>query len=687
MIPHLSESALILAPHGRDARIAAGILSEAGLLVHICPSLDALMQGLQQGAGLGLITEESLRTENLNPLAGWLQQQPEWSDFPFILLTHKGGGLERNPAAQRFLDVLGNVTFLERPFHPTTLISLVRSGIRGRRRQYDARSRLEELHRGSEKYRSLFESIDAGFCIVQPEYDEAGQLRDFVFQETNPAFEQQTGLANTAGLSIRAMVPGDEWKWIEIFSEVAKSGKHARFEYQAVALGDRRWFDVYAFGVGARGSQRVAVLFNDISQRRSMEQALRDNEDRLRRLNETLEARVVERTSELAQAQDALRQSQKLEAIGQLTGGVAHDFNNLLMAIMSSMTLLRRRVPDDPALHRLIDNALQATDRGAALTQRMLAFARRQDLSPERLNIVDVVRDIADLVQRTLGPSWPLELQFPATLSPVVADQNQLELALVNLALNARDAMPEGGVIRVAAEQRRLPDAEIPGVKPGWYVGASLIDTGHGMDAATLLRATEPFFTTKGVGKGTGLGLSMIYGLAEQLGGTFTLRSAPGQGTKATLWLPAATEAQPEVLRAVAEPKAGVMPVKNLKILAVDDDGLILMNTAALLEDLGHVVIEAASGSEALARMEDNPDIDLLITDQAMPNMTGIQLIRKVFATRPDLPVIIATGYGEAPREFEGKIVKIGKPFSQNELADALSQAVCKRGSRLCADI
>jgi CheY-like chemotaxis protein len=351
------------------------------------------------------------------------------------------------------------------------------------------------------------------------------------------------------------------------------------------------------------------------------------------------------------------------------------------------MTLLRRRVPQDPALLRLIDNALQATDRGAALTQRMLAFARRQDLSPERLNVVDVVRGIADLVQRTLGPSWPLELQFPVTLSPVVADQNQLELALVNLALNARDAMPDGGVIRVAAEQRQLPDAEIPGVVPGLYVGASLIDTGHGMDAATLRRATEPFFTTKGVGKGTGLGLSMIYGLAEQLGGTFTLHSAPEQGTRATLWLPAATAVQPEGVRPVAEAPAGELPIKSLKILAVDDDGLILMNTSALLEDLGHVVVEASSGSEALDKMQDHPDIDLLITDQAMPNMTGIQLIRKVFATRPDLPVIIATGYGDAPREFEGKIVKIGKPFSQNELAAALFQAFCKRNSRVCAGI
>ena len=678
VIPELSQRALILAPHGRDAAIAADLLTEAGLGAHICASLDALMHELRAGAGLGVITEESLRSENLNPLAEWLDQQPEWSDFPFILLTHKGGGIERNPAALRFVEVLGNVTFLERPFHPTTLISLVKSAVRGRRRQYDTRSHLEELRRSNQKYRSLFESIDAGFCIITPVHDESGRLDDFVFQETNPAFEQQTGLADTTGQSIRAMVPGEDWKWFEIFAEVAATGRHVRSEYHATALGDDRWFDVYAFGIGETGAPRVALLFNDITQRRSMEQALRDNDERLRRLNETLEARVTARTNELALAQDALRQSQKLEAIGQLTGGVAHDFNNLLMAILSSMTLLRRRVPDDAALHRLIDNALQATDRGAALTQRMLAFARRQDLTPERLDVIDVVRGIADLVQRTLGPSWPLELQFPVSLAPVLADQNQLELAMVNLALNARDAMAEGGVIRVVAEQRSLPDAEIPGVERGVYVGVSLIDTGHGMDAATLMRATEPFFTTKGVGKGTGLGLSMIYGLAEQLGGTFTLRSAPGEGTTATLWLPAATAAPLDAPRAVNEPRSTAKPLENLKILAVDDDGLILMNTSALLEDLGHTVIEASSGSEALEIMHDHPDIDVLITDQAMPNMTGVQLIQKIFATRPNLPVVIATGYGEAPREFEGKTVKIGKPFSQKELADALHEAVCQ---------
>lgn len=685
MIPHLSERVLILAPHGRDAQLADAMLREAGFLTGICGTMNDLQAAVARGAGCALLTEESLHSADLHPLAAWLDAQQEWSDFPFILLTRKGGGIERNPAAQRFLDVLGNVNFLERPFHPTTLISLAQSALRGRRRQYEARSRLEELQRGAEKYRSLFNSIDAGFCIIDMVYGPDGNPVDYVFLETNPAFERQTGLASAVGRSIRGMVPEHEQKWFDIYAKVAENGGHHRFEEHAEAMGDI-WYDVYAFKTGDPAGRQVAVLFNDISPRRKMEHVLRENEERLRRMNETLETRVIERTAELTRAQDALRQSQKLEAIGQLTGGVAHDFNNLLMAIMSSLTLLRRRVPDDPALHRLIDNALQGTERGAALTQRMLAFARRQDLSPERLDVEELVRNIAELIQRTVGPSWPLELRFPAEMPPVLADTNQLEMALVNLAVNARDAMPGGGTIQIVTERRDLPDREISGVQPGVYIGLSVVDTGHGMDPETLERATEPFFTTKGVGKGTGLGLSMIHGLARQLEGTFTLNSAQDKGTRATLWLPAAEEETPvESSSPWVRDSADGSGVGSLKVLAVDDDGLILLNTSALLEDLGHTVLEASSGAEALELMDQFPDIDLLITDQAMPGMTGVQLVERITETRPGLPIVLATGYGELPPGFEEKIIKLNKPFSQALLKDTIEQAFKRAAAQLAA--
>ncbi|MCE7798158.1 PAS domain-containing protein [Sphingobium sufflavum] len=415
------------------------------------------------------------------------------------------------------------------------------------------------------------------------------------------------------------------------------------------------------------GYRLIGVIY-DVTQAKEQEAALRD-------LNDTLESRVEEEVAIRQQAEEALRQAQKMEAVGQLTGGIAHDFNNLLMAIMSSMTLLRKRVPADPALYRLIDNALQGAHRGAALTQRMLAFARRQDLTSERIGVDALIEGMRDLVERTLGPAWSLDLSFQTNLPQIVADTNQLEMALLNLAVNARDAMPGGGIIRITTEYRRVAEGDIAGLAAGAYVGLSVIDTGEGMGPETLKRATEPFFTTKGVGKGTGLGLSMIHGLAKQLNGIFTLASAVGKGTTATLWLPVAGG---DVRGAVSVAPKPELPshAQRLKILAVDDDSLILMNTAALLEDLGHEVLEGNSGEEALDLLRDNPDIDILITDLAMPNMTGIELADHATDIRADLPIILASGYGDVPTGAQQRIIRLGKPFGQAILAQAIREAM-----------
>jgi PAS domain S-box-containing protein len=370
-------------------------------------------------------------------------------------------------------------------------------------------------------------------------------------------------------------------------------------------------------------------------------------------------------------AREALFQSQKMEAIGQLTGGVAHDFNNLLMAILSSLTLLERRVSGDASTQRLIDNARQGAERGAALTQRMLAFARRQELNPEPVDIPALVRGMTDLLQRTLGPSHPIGLQFPLSLSWVLADANQLEMALLNLAVNARDAMPDGGAISITASEATVEDRTIDGLAPGRYVKLAVIDTGSGMDAATLARATEPFFTTKGVGKGTGLGLSMIHGLAEQMKGELVLRSEVGRGTTAELWLPVTAMRQDAAVVPISAPEAIDQP-RNLRVLAVDDDSLVLMNTAALLEDMGYVVTEANSAAEALTFFNHGSEFDLLITDQAMPGMVGTQLIEKTRELVPDLPVILASGYGELPEATIHNVIKLAKPFAQAQLAAAI---------------
>ncbi|MDP1837873.1 MAG: PAS domain S-box protein [Reyranella sp.] len=371
-------------------------------------------------------------------------------------------------------------------------------------------------------------------------------------------------------------------------------------------------------------------------------------------------------------AREALFQSQKMDAVGQLTGGIAHDFNNLLTAVLGSLELVRRRLPEDPRITGLVDNAIQAAQRGASLTQRMLAFARRQELDPEPIDVPTLVRGMTDLLQRSLGPSIEIETRFPLALGLVQADANQLEMALLNLAVNARDAMADGGRIVVAAREESVALGGAADLKPGRYICLSVADSGEGMDEATLARAMEPFFTTKGIGKGTGLGLSMIHGMAAQLGGQLVLKSQKGEGTTAELWLPASTMVaepveRPQPPSAVAAPKA-----TPLVVLAVDDDALVLMNTAAMLEDLGHKVLQAMSGRKALEILQKEKHVDLLIVDQAMPQMTGTQLIEAIRADRPDLPILLATGYAELPAGTGVGIPRLSKPFGQQHLADAV---------------
>jgi PAS domain S-box-containing protein len=372
----------------------------------------------------------------------------------------------------------------------------------------------------------------------------------------------------------------------------------------------------------------------------------------------------------LDRAREALFQSQKMDAVGQLTGGVAHDFNNLLMAVMGSLELLRKRLPDDPRQHRLLDNAMAGAKRGATLTQRMLSFARRQQLDARALDLPVLVRGMTDLLERSLGADTQIETDFPPALSKIVADENQLELALLNLCVNARDAMKAGGRIVIAAREQQVGAGSDTGLPAGDYVCLCVTDNGEGMDAETLARATEPFFTTKGVGKGTGLGLSMVHGMAEQMGGRLMIKSKPGEGTTAEIWLPAMGGAA-EHRRAPAE-AAPAPSTRKLRVLAVDDDRLVLFNTTAMLEDLGHVVVEASSGDEALGLLRQQ-DFDLMITDQAMPKMTGVQLIEAVARDWPALPVILATGYAEIPGGTDVKAPKLAKPFSEKQLAQALT--------------
>ncbi|MGN6482383.1 ATP-binding protein [Luteibacter sp.] len=380
--------------------------------------------------------------------------------------------------------------------------------------------------------------------------------------------------------------------------------------------------------------------------------------------------------NELEKAREQLAQSQKMEAIGQLTGGMAHDFNNLLMSVQSGLELLRARLPDDERTRSIFDTTLGGVTRGARLTQRLLAFARRQELSPTAVNLATLVHGLSDLVHPMLGSSITIASTLPFGLAPALVDANQLELALLNLVVNARDAMPEGGHIDITATAARHSDGNALGLPEGDYVALMVRDKGHGMSADALARAIEPFFTTKGVGKGTGLGLSMVHGLAEQSGGRLVLTSAEGQGTTATIWLPVARPASghgPDPAR------GGMLPTAQgpqLRILFVDDDPLVRVTVAALLEDMGHWVVSSESGAQALASLDAKTPYDVLLTDYAMPGMTGTELIVHARQRVPHLAAVIATGYAETTIDPALGVVRLAKPFSRAALDAALRQVL-----------
>jgi PAS domain S-box-containing protein len=428
--------------------------------------------------------------------------------------------------------------------------------------------------------------------------------------------------------------------------QAGREGKSAGEGWLVRKDGSRFWAETSIVVVRNESGEAVgfAKIVRDVSERRQAQEAL-------------------ERT------RDALVMSQKMDTIGQLTGGVAHDFNNLLAAVLGSLELLKKRVQmDDPKIHRLVDNAIQGALRGASLTQRMLAFARKQDLKPVVVDVRELVRGMTALLKFDAGVR--IETPFPMELPKVKVDANQLELAVLNLAVNASDAMPTGGVITIAAREEQSAEE----VETKRYVALSVTDSGCGMDDETLKHAQEPFFTTKGVGKGTGLGLSMVHGLAEQSGGRLVLKSRLGEGTTAEIWLPIAEEP------AIAEKQESSTSIprisRRLSVLVVDDDMLVLENTAAMLEDLGHTVVEARSGEEALSLLRRTRTVDLVVTDYAMPGMTGLQLADAVAADRPGTVILLSTGYAELPRGGRSTLPRISKPFDQLALARAIEMVM-----------
>jgi PAS domain S-box-containing protein len=440
--------------------------------------------------------------------------------------------------------------------------------------------------------------------------------------------------------------------------------------------GEEAYFDV-SFGHW-RADERVFVttIWRDVTERIAAAAALQ-------RSNEELEARVVERTREREVALAQLFESQKIETIGQLTGGVAHDFNNLLAVILSSLTMLKKAIPVDPRTSRLLEGAIQGAERGATLTGRLLAFARRQELKLEAVEIQHLIPEMLDFLRQSTGPNISINVDIPADVHPVRIDANQLELAIMNLAVNARDAMPAGGSLTIACRNEEADDTKDrpKTLPPGAYVRLSIADTGQGMSDSTLVKAMEPFFTTKGIGKGTGLGLSMVNGLTAQAGGGMHISSELGKGTVVTLWLPCARkEDVPQTLRhQVSPPPKGL--ARSLRVLLVEDDLLVSMSTADMLTDLGHDVFEVPSAAEALRVLQTNARFDVVVTDYSMPGMNGLDLATNIRRTSRELPIILATGYAELPAHEAFEFPRLGKPYTQDGLARALAAAVDTAGN------
>ncbi|WP_157710668.1 ATP-binding protein [Pseudomonas sp. PB120] len=511
-----SERAIILAPLGRDSQIALMMLKEAGYEGIVTRDLGGLCGELELGAGLLLIASEALLGVDLEPLLALIEQQPAWSDLPIVLLTYHGGP-EQNPAS-RFSPQLGNVTFLERPFHPVTLISLVTTALRGRRRQYEARDRLVDLSQ---------------------------------------------------------------------------------------------------------------------------------SELRLQTTLETLEQQVEERTAQLRHNEEALRQSQKMEAVGQLTGGIAHDFNNMLTGIIGSLELLRRRLARGRTedLDSLIDLGVTSANRAAGLTHRLLAFSRRQSLDSKPVQMNTLVESMGELLQRSINESIQLDMHLSDGLWVAEADPNQLESALLNLVINARDAMPNGGKLVVKTENQHLTTENQGSLAPGDYVVLSVTDTGCGMPQSTINRAFDPFFTTKPIGQGTGLGLSMIYGFTKQSGGHVAIDSVVGKGTTVSLFLPRFGGDVPQH-EPVDIPHAPFAQ-NGETVLIVEDDPAVRVLVSTVLSELGYAFVEAGDADSAVPILDSAQRIDLLISDVGLPGMNGRQLAEIGRQYRPELKVLFITGYAE----------------------------------------
>lgn len=665
----------------------------------------------------------------------------------------------------------------------------------------------EALVATEERYRTLFDSIDEGFCIIEFFDGPHGALSDYVHIEANPAYAVHAGIPDVVGKKLRDMVRDEADGWVELYGGVLRTGQPIRFERELVATG--RYLELSAFRIEPASAKQVAVLFQDITGRKKAEAALQESESRFRTLSQsmpnhvwtatpdgmldwfneqvysysgtgagsldderwasivhpddlasaaaawenarrdgigyetefrlrrhdgafrwhiaravpildengavvrwigtntdiddqktaeaalsdlatTLEDRVDLRTAELARAQDALRHSQKMEAIGNLTGGVAHDFNNLLQVISGNLQLLSRDITGNERAEKRAANAMAGVARGSKLAAQLLAFGRRQALEPKVVSVGRLIRGMDDLLRRTLGEAVEVETMIAGGLWNTLVDPTNVENALLNLAINSRDAMDGQGRLTIEAGNAFLDDAYARAhsdVSAGQYVMVAVTDTGSGMSPEVMERVFEPFFSTKPEGKGTGLGLSMVYGFVKQSGGHVKIYSEAGHGTTIRLYLPRSTQVEDMPVESETGPVSG----GSETILVVEDDEAVRDTVIALLGELGYRVLKAHDAQSALAVIESGIPIDLLFTDVVMPGvLKSPELARKAKERLPELGVLFTSGYTENSIVHGGRLDEgvnlLSKPYTREALARKIRQVLSHGGRKPSGD-
>ena len=668
----------VVAPWQRDGESLAEVLGRNGYRVLLYPDLPALADHIGDETGVVVLTQEALR-HGTQALEKSLAAQPAWSDIPFIVLhsaAHRGDG-----RASPLPPAVINRIELERPLGATSLLSAVAAAMRSRGRQFEIKDRMEELADSRKaladseaELRRITDSLPVLIAFID---------QDYRYRFANEAYRAWFGIdpADMLGKTVRQVFGEAEWQARSEAIRRALAGTPSQVEY-AWPLRDGRRREAEFRYLPRRHEDGhidgVHLFATDITERKEALQAVSQAATRL-------EQTVAERTAELRaemqarlDSEAALRQAQKMEAVGQLTGGIAHDFNNMLTSIIGALDLVDMRIKDE-RIGRVVRAATESANRAAALTQRLLAFSRRQSLDPKPVDVNALIQSMHMLLSQTLGERIQIKVELATPLVEALVDVNQLESAILNLCINARDAMPDGGRLRIATRHAASAPFARDDIEPcaHGYVVVEVADNGVGMDDAVRERVFEPFFTTKPIGQGTGLGLSMIYGFMQQSKGFIDLQSTPGRGTTLSLYLPVA----PAVEDDGAAPPATTTPKgEGQLVLLVEDDEQVRLLVSLLLEELGYTVVAAGDATAALAHISSLDHIDLLVSDVGLPGMNGRQLAERFRQDHPSTPVLFMTGYAEdaaVRSEFLGpNMAMIAKPFALDDFGQAVRSAL-----------